>query len=417
MAVAKRTSIKKSTKKTTKKVVKKATKKKAVSLKGRSEAWLKTQSTAKNKIVESDASAIKRLYDQITAAKKKIDKADDYLAKANGYNSQRDAYDSLASRIAKAQEQLKKAPKSKQKGIKAQIKNLQGQKSAVAKTIKKITSSPKYSKYWTQRKNAKNTVTHLGKTKKAKATKKANDKAVAKRYNTAYNAAKAKAHAALVKKNTSLIGDKIKAAKKATGWHAGYTTAVFRADYKTSRVFLMGEVSPSESIDQNHTTHTVDGKDSRITHGSRSSKQLSATYYLLGDSFSKLDQQYRIFEGWQKKNVELIVRGFSKWNHAYISSIGKTMDTPYKNVLALPITFDYEMPAHIKMAKKSKKKTKAAAKKKKGSSKSSKKYVVVKSGMTYWWIARHYHVSISWLEKNNKWSARKIPVGVKVRYK
>lgn len=398
-------------------MAKSTTKKKVVSLKGRSEAWLKTQSAAKNSVVEKDASQIAKLKADILKQQKIIDKADDYLAKASGYNAQKEAYDAKTKELTEQRAKLSKAKKKDQKAIQEKIKSLQSDLTTISNTIKKITASAGYQKYWTQRKNAKNKITQDKNAITKKEAKKKTDKKVATNYSDAYNNVKSAAHKALVRKNSAAIQTKIKKAKAATGWNAGYTTAVYRADYKTSRVFLLGEVSPSESIEQNHVTHSVDAKDTRITHGSRSSKQLSATYYLHGNSFKEMDELYEIFEGWQRKNIELEVRGFSRWKHAYIASIGKTIDTPYKNVLALPITFDYELRAHIKSAKKSKKKTVASSGAKKGTSKSPKKYVTIKSGMTYWWISQKFGVSISWLEKNNKWPATKIPIGVKVRYK
>lgn len=396
-------------------MAKSATKKKVVSLKGRTETWLKTHSEAKKAVVEADAKKISSLKNDIDKQQKVVDKTDDYLSKASGYNDQKAAYDAKAKELADEQAKLAKASKKDKKAIEAKIKGLKKDKASITTTIKKITSSAGYSKYWNQRKTAKNNISQDKGTISKKNAKKKNDKKTAKKYTDAYSAKKAKTKAKLVKKNSAAIQNKIKKAKSATGINAGYTTAVYRADCKTSRVFMLGEVDPNENNDQNHVTHSVDAKDSRITHGSRSSKQLSGTYYLKGNSFREMDNLYAILQGWQRKNIELVIRGFSRWNHAYISSIGKT--TLYKNALTLPVTFDYELRAHIKSAKKSKKKTIAAASPKKGTSKSTKKTVTIKSGMTYWWVAQHYNVSISWLEKHNKWSARSIPIGAKVRYK
>ncbi|MFC6180352.1 LysM peptidoglycan-binding domain-containing protein [Lactiplantibacillus daowaiensis] len=398
-------------------MAKTTTKKKVVSLKGRSEAWLSKESGKKAAIVEQDATQIAKLRTTMNNQKKIMDTADDFLKKTNGYNSQKEAYDAVATQLKAERAKLAKAKSKDKKSINAKIKSLQKQQTSIATTIKNISNSAEYKSQWNKRKAAKLKGEQAAQTLIAKQAKKAKDKDTAAKYKKALNDKKAAAHKKLVKKNSAAIQKKIKASKKAKGWNKGYTTAVYRADKKTSRVFLLGEVSPSESVEQNHVTHSVDAKDTRITHGNRSSKQLSGTYYLHGKSFREMDKLYNIFQGWQRKNIELEVRGFSRWNHAYISSIGKTMDAPLKNVLAIPITFDYEMRAHIKSAKKSKKKTKASASKKRGSTKSKKAYVTIKSGMTYWWISQKYGVSISWLEKNNKWPARAIPIGVKVRYK
>lgn len=67
--------------------------------------------------------------------------------------------------------------------------------------------------------------------------------------------------------------------------------------------------------------------------------------------------------------------------------------------------------------KQKKKATKDSGKKtpKKGSSKGSH-YVIAKRGDTYWGIATKHKVSVSTVEKKNKYAATRIPVGAKIYY-
>ncbi|EEI19974.1 hypothetical protein HMPREF0497_1228, partial [Lentilactobacillus buchneri ATCC 11577] len=106
----------------------------------------------------------------------------------------------------------------------------------------------------------------------------------------------------------------------------------------------MGEADPSETNDQDVPTYEVDNADTRTNYSVRNSKQLSGTYYLYGKSISDCDTQYEILQGWARKGVEVVVKGFSKWAHCYLSSVGKTANTAgNKNSLQLSLTFTYSM--------------------------------------------------------------------------
>lgn len=116
---------------------------------------------------------------------------------------------------------------------------------------------------------------------------------------------------------------------------------------------MLGEFDPSETNDQDVPTNEVDKSDPRTNYSVRNSKQLSGTYYLFGKSFSDCDKQYEILQGWARKGVEVTVRGFSKWNHAYLSSVGKTAYTAgNKNSMQLSITFTYARKDKVAYAKK-----------------------------------------------------------------
>lgn len=218
------------------------------------------------------------------------------------------------------------------------------------------------------------------------------------------------------RENSTKIQNAIQKAKKSSGKARGFTTAVYREDLKSGQVFLLGETSPTETNEQNLPTHPVDASDPRLNYGNTNSKQLSGTYYLHGNSFSSLDSQYAALLSWSSHNYRLCIRGFTRWSHAYLSSVGKSMEEPYKDTLALQLTFQFADQAQIKFIKATKKKAKPKAVKKTGTHKSTAKYIKIKAGMTYWGIGQKYHVSVSWLESHNKWPARVIPIGVNVRY-
>ncbi|GAY74290.1 LysM peptidoglycan-binding domain-containing protein [Lentilactobacillus kosonis] len=179
-------------------------------------------------------------------------------------------------------------------------------------------------------------------------------------------------------------------------------TAVYRADLKTDRVYMLAEVSPQESITINTNTNPKDGADTRTDYTIEDSKELSGTYYLYGKSWADRDNQYRILQGWARKGIEVVVKGFSKLAHCYITGIGKSSDIPYKNVLTLQLTFTYSMKYPIKYSKQ-KKKSKSLGKTSTTKGKPAKhKYVKVKAGVTLIEIARDKGLKISEIKKLNK---------------
>lgn len=399
------------------------TKLKKLNLKGKSDQTIAKDTAAWKKVVSGDADKIDAAKKAIDTAKDKIDAASDYLNKANGYQTQSQAYDALESQIEDQEKALAKTKSSsKKKSIESKIKDLKKQKAAVAETMKKIASSAGYNKEM----NAKTKAEANIKTEKKKisdlTTKKSKD---SKKY-SAYAKEKAARNAAKVKKqqkaNSAKIKKTIAAAKKAgrinDHTYMGGQTAVYRADLKTSRVYLLGEVDPSETNDQDVPVYAVDKGDTRTNYSVRSSKQLSGTYYLFGNSLEDCDTAYEILQGWARKGVEVVVQGFAKWAHCYLSSVGKTgYPAGNKRSMQLSITFTYSMKAKIAYAKKkTKKKAKSSTTKSSGTKKTTKKTITIKSGMTYWYVSQKTGVSVSTLEKLNKWPATAIPVGAKVRY-
>lgn len=392
-----------------------ASKTKKLNLKGKSDKKIANETQKWKKTVSADAAKISKAGKAITAAQKKIDTANDCLNKADGYKAKSSAYDALETQI-EAQEKLLAKTKSstKKKTITSKITSLKKDKKSLVSDMKKIASSAGYQKQMSAKTKAQANI----KTEKSKIsslkTKKSKDKKVYGQYSSTNTARKLAARKKLQKANGNSIRSKIKAAKKK---YSGQT-AIYRADLKTSRVFMLGEFDPSETNDQDVPTNAVDKSDPRTNYSVRNSKQLSGTYYLFGKSFSDCDKQYEILQGWARKGVEVTVRGFSKWNHAYLSSVGKTAYTAgNKNSMQLSITFTYAKKGKVAYAKKkTKKKSKSSTGAKTGTKKTTHKTVTVKSGMTYWSIAQSHNVSVSSLEKMNKWPATKLPIGVKVRY-
>lgn len=373
---------------------------------GKSVSQLTTATAKLKKTVTADANRISSAKSDITAAKKKIDEYNDYLAKTNGYNSLKAAYENYTDQINAKNKKLGATKKSSEKkSLTKDIKDLTAKRKAIYASMKKLSSSKTYQAELAKYHKAQTTILNADNRVANWTAVKTTDN---KKYTTSKNAltkAKNKATKKKQKKNSAAIQKKIKAAQKA-GFQGH--TAIYREDLATSRVFMFSEYSPSETNDQDVPTYAIDTADPRSNYSVRTSKQLSGTYYLHGKDFKSIDDQYEILQGWARKDVRVVVRGFSRWAHAYLQSVGKQGDNAYHNALALSITFQYGMEDSIEVVKKkSKKKSKAKAGTKKGSSKSKARYVFVKAGSSLASIAKKQGFSYSELKKLNSHFTKK----------
>lgn len=220
--------------------------------------------------------------------------------------------------------------------------------------------------------------------------------------------------AKLQKSNAYEIQSKLSDANDSEG-----LSTIYRTDMMDSSVFKLIETSPSETETNDVATKPIDGNTAETNFISQSSLEYTATFYLLGKNFQDCDAQYNKLRDWSYQ-YEFTINGFSRWQHAYITSIAKSTDsTIAKNALIVTITFSYARQAQIKYKtiNKSNHSNKAPIKKKAGKRKGKKgRYITVKPGMTYWQIARKTGASLSWIMKVNKWPARSLPIGAKVRY-
>ena len=346
----------------------------------------------------ADAAKITSINKSIAVKQKTVDKVDDYFQNVSQYEANKEAYDAKKTLIGQLDKQLKETKsKSKHKKIKSEIKSAKVNAAKAAKAMKTIAASKGYQTEYAKKIRAWAAIKNLKKTKASYATRKAS---VTKHYGALkkeMEKRKAVAFKKLQKKNSNAIAKKIKANKKVKWSDNVGHTAIYRADLKTSRVFLLAEQQPSETSDSNVAQYPVDNADPRTNYQQRSSRTLTGTYMIFGDSFTKADDQYLILQDWARKGIEVAIKGFSRWTHGYLQSVGKSRDVPYKNAIALTLTFNYAQKAKISY----KKKTKGKQDTKKGNSKNTKNTVTIKSGMSLYAIAKHYGVKVSELEKRN----------------
>ncbi|WP_061776549.1 hypothetical protein [Levilactobacillus senmaizukei] len=365
-------------------------------------------------------SKIKQTQSSIDKYKKQEDTANDTLNKKNGYKAAKAAYDHIVLELSKANKSLTSAKSSgTKKNLKAKIKTLTTQQKDAYSKLTKIASSSSYSK------SAKKLTESLKKLKtlnsnmtNLKSTK-TRYSGYLKMYKQVKSERDSKAEAAAKAKVAKEIQAKIKANNELTPDKKAGTgkTAIYRADKKDPTVWFLAEQEPSETDVNDIPTQPVDRGDPRARYSRRNAKTLSGTYYMFGTEQQSIDSKFNKFQKWARLGYELEVRGFSKFAHARIQEVDKNQF--YGNALKMTISFTYILPQNIGYTKKKKKKTVAKKTKVtgKGSSKTSKRYVTAKAGTTYWGISQTKKVSVKSLEKMNKWPARKIPIGARVRYK
>lgn len=355
------------------------------------------------KKVKTDATGIKNTQTTITKQQAVIDKTDDFLSKQNGYKTRKAAYDHAAKTVTDLQKQLAKAKTAKdKKSITAKIKDAKKDQTAAYKDLKKVTSSKSYQTKLSEQSKARRALKNAKKKLANLKSKKKKDKAA---YNV-YKKEKAKRAAAAKRKkqkaNLSKIKSKIKAHKKQP---LVGQTALYRADLMSSVVYFLGEVQPTETDTSEVTSIGVDNSDPRAGKSTRTSKELSGTYWLFGKSYAAACKQFNAIQKLQRLDTEFVIKGFSNWNHVKISSISKTVSgLARSNALELSITFEYVKQGKIlygKAKKKTKKKGAVKSTKKKGSDKGKYKSYTVKSGDTYWGLAQKNHTTVATLTKLN----------------
>lgn len=231
-----------------------------------------------------------------------------------------------------------------------------------------------------------------------------------------YNAKKNAHNQFLERKNSRSVAEIIND-HRANG-EAGYT-AIYRSDLKDNTVFFLSEQSPSEQSSFNVPTHPVDSDDPRTNYVSESSRQLSGTYWLFGDSLDDCNQQYEKLLNLAKSGVKFAIDGFSKWGTANIASLQKQIGENAGNALQLSIQFNYAKDAHIQTARDITPKPPAPPVPPPPPPVPAPPgvWVRVNKGDTYWRAMTIYGTSIAQLEAWNPWEAHVIPIGVMMRVK
>ncbi|UQS85788.1 LysM peptidoglycan-binding domain-containing protein (plasmid) [Apilactobacillus apisilvae] len=323
------------------------------------------------------------------------------------YNKAQGSYDNYKSQASDLKAKIKKSKSKKTKSkLQGQLNDVIKKKSALSQKMNSIARNKGFT-VWHNRKVRKE-VTIRNSNKLIHSLEKQKSHAKGK-YSYYRNTILTRHRNRIRKKNSKIMRKKIKHAKK----HGA--SVLYRTDMMDSEVFWLYETSPSETNSNTVATHATDKNSVQTNYVALDSRELSGTYILQGKNLKDASHKYKKLMLWSR-HYEFTIQGFSYWQHAYISSIGKSTDeTMNKNALSLSISFTYAKQAKIQYSR-TKSKRKAPAKKHKGSKSGTKGgHIRVKPGMTYAQIAKKSGTSLSHLMKINKWPANKLPVGAKVR--
>lgn len=165
------------------------------------------------------------------------------------------------------------------------------------------------------------------------------------------------------------------------------------------------------------TSYPVEQGEPITDHVQRQPETLSLDGWILSGSSYKAELQY--IRNCMSNGTLLSYTGRTVARNVIITNIDDTRTGEVANGASVSAQLQFirivkEKWTSTKVKAKTAKKT-VGKKKKTVNKKSSAKYIKVKKGMTYWALSRQYGTSISQLESWNKYPARKIPVGVRLR--
>lgn len=214
------------------------------------------------------------------------------------------------------------------------------------------------------------------------------------------------------KKNGKVIARKISENKSQD--NVGHAM-IFRTDQQSSAIVFLSPVPETEDNDIQVTANAMPHDEPIATHSQQTSKTINITARIMGKNDKETREKYNILKLWKAQGCEITYRGRIYYKHCLFTALHREYN---KQETALNITFTLQFVdwAYLKLSKKKNgKKVSTGSKTKKTQKTDPKKYVTSKSGTTYWDLSRKYGNSVAWMEKNNKYPARKIPIGVKIR--
>lgn len=162
--------------------------------------------------------------------------------------------------------------------------------------------------------------------------------------------------------------------------------------------------------------------------GQMSPPSYSITGYLggePGDTMDSIKKHINRIQGYADDTTQVIFIGDQSLKHAVVSNFTPDFNHAVDGgggINAVQFSMTITGVSFAESSIKQKKKVTTDSGKKsptKGSNSKNnkgKKYVVAKRGDTYWGIAQKHKVSVSLVEKKNKYAATRIPVGAKIYY-
>lgn len=198
--------------------------------------------------------------------------------------------------------------------------------------------------------------------------------------------------------------------------------SLHRTDNASTKQIFMFATSEDETNDDDVTSYAIDTGAPTADHIKRSGKTITLTAYLYapnsinhlwgkgkklpGESRKSIDQQYTDLLEWNRHGVELTYKSDNStptkkgmnhmyFKHVYITSLGKLLDAPYKDMMQLSITLTYLYRAKVKTTGNSK------GKKSKQGHYVGANVISLNHGQTAAQLAKKFHTTTKAIENMN----------------
>ncbi|CAM3084938.1 LysM repeat-containing protein [Lactobacillus bombicola] len=193
--------------------------------------------------------------------------------------------------------------------------------------------------------------------------------------------------------------------------------AIYRSDGNSTEVIFISPVGgENEDNATDLTTWAVDKGAPRKDYARTSSKTITITGLITGDTSQEAENKYAKLEAWKMHHYELTYKGRIYYQHLILTGLNRSYDG-YRDNIKCNLTFQFAYAAKVTTStnKKSKKKTSKSSKTTRGSR--NKKYaaITLKPGNTLWGLSQKYGKSVAWLQKVNHIKGTTIYTGKKLR--
>lgn len=219
-------------------------------------------------------------------------------------------------------------------------------------------------------------------------------------------------------KNLAAIATKVSEHKKTVdaGLNEG-KAGIWRADGGTTEVIYIAPTGgESDDTASDVSSWARDEGSPAQNYARTSAKTVTVTGIITGDTDMESRTKYNKLLSWNAHHYELMYRGRIYYKHLILTDINRTYDDYETNIkITLTFQFAYTVKVSTESGTKKTNKTSTSNKTTQGDRSKTYKTITIKSGMTYWALSKKYGKSVSWLESVNKYPARSLPIGKKIR--
>lgn len=217
-------------------------------------------------------------------------------------------------------------------------------------------------------------------------------------------------------KNLATIATKVSEHKKKVdaGLNEG-KVGIWRADGQTTEVIYVATTGgESDDTTSDVSTWARDEGSPAANYARTSGKTVTTSGIITGETDAESRAKFNKLLSWNAHHYELVFRGKVYYKHLIMTDINRTYDD-YETDIKISLSFQFAYTVKVSTESGTKKKASTAKKNVQGDRSKTYKTITIKSGMTYYALSKKFGKSVSWLESVNKYPARSLPVGKKIR--